>query len=566
MRKRFSPLAALCGLLLCSTLVNAQPVISYQTLTTGLTQPIDLADPGDGSGRLFIVQQGGLVRIWNGTALEGTPFLDLSGVITSPRDNEQGLLSLVFHPAYSSNRYFFVLYTNSTGAITLARYRTRADNAGLADASSGQVLLTIAKPGSPYYTNHNGGKLLFGADGMLYLGTGDGGSGGDPGNNAQNGASLLGKMLRLDVSAFATSPPYYTIPADNPYAAAGDGIADEIWALGLRNPWRWSFDRTTNDMWIADVGQGAWEEVNYRPAGSTGGVNYGWRCREGAHNYNTSGCTSGYTDPVFEYGHNSTTGGFSITGGYVYRGTEFPVLNGYYITADFVTGNLWLVSPNGSGGFTSHRQGGLSNNISSFGEDAAGNLYALRRSSGTLFRLAVSGVLPVVLSRFAVTRQATHNAVEWATGSESNTRRFLVQYSTDGSTFLTAGEVAAAGTPRSYRFRHTDAGNATLFYRLLIEDVDGSIRYSGTVRVAGSTTGIRVYPTVVRNRQLFVEGGTESLKLELFNAAGALIHNRELRPAGGRVSVILPQLAKGLYRARLSGAAEVVTTTLWLEE
>ena len=230
-------------------------------------------------------------------------------------------------------------YTDVNGAVTLARYRRDVTNPDIADPASGQVLLRYSKPGSPYFTNHNGGKLNFGPDGMLYVGTGDGGNGGDPYNNAQNGNSLMGKMLRLNVNSFATSAPFYDIPADNPFLAPGDGILDEIYAIGLRNPWRWSFDRSTGDMWIADVGQGAWEEVNWLAAGSTSGVNYGWRCYEANHVYG-SGCSPAVTDtiaPIFEYSHNNATGGYSITGGYVYRGASYPELQGYYITADYLS-------------------------------------------------------------------------------------------------------------------------------------------------------------------------------------------------------------------------------------
>ncbi len=319
---------------------NQAPILSYApVINSGLSLPVEVVNAGDGSNRLFIVEQNGLIKIYNGTSLLPTPFLSLTTLTAA--SGERGLLSMAFHPNYAVNGYFFVYYTNAAGDITIARYQVSAGNANQANAASGVVLMNIPKP----FANHNGGRLAFGPDGYLYFGTGDGGSGGDPNNFAQNGNSLLGKMIRIDVNNFAT-PPYYTIPADNPYTT-NPGVLDEIWAIGLRNPWRWSFDRLTGDMWIGDVGQSAREEINYRAAGTTGGINYGWRCYEGTLPYNTTGCAaqSTYVSPIFDYPRNNLTGGFSVTGGYVYRGSEFASLNGYYICADYVSGNTWLINP-----------------------------------------------------------------------------------------------------------------------------------------------------------------------------------------------------------------------------
>ena len=262
-----------------SAVLGQYPEIGYQTVTTGLSSPVDVVNAGGSD--LFIVQQGGIIRRWNGTVLSN--YINISSVLPASPGGEQGLLSVAFHPQYASNGYFFVLYTNSSGNPTLARYRRNLLDPLIGDPATAQVLLTLVKPVS--YTNHNGGKLIFGTDGMLYLGTGDSGSGGDPGNLAQNPNSLFGKMLRINVNGFATSAPFYAIPADNPFLTPGDGIADEIYNMGLRNPWRWSFDRLNGDFWIADVGQGNYEEVNHITAASAAAVNYGWRCREGMHDY-----------------------------------------------------------------------------------------------------------------------------------------------------------------------------------------------------------------------------------------------------------------------------------------
>ncbi|TAE46171.1 MAG: hypothetical protein EAZ89_20620, partial [Bacteroidetes bacterium] len=252
-----------------------QPQLALAPLATGLNRPVDIASAGD--SRLFVVEQRGTIQIINadGTMLT-TPFLDIDARVNST-GNEQGLLGLVFHPNYALNGYFFVNYTRSPSGYTrVSRFQTTAANPNIADPNSELVLLEIEQP----YENHNAGDLAFGPDGYLYIPMGDGGSGGDPGNRAQNGLTLLGKMIRIDVNAGFP----YTIPPSNPFLN-DPGVRDEVWSIGLRNPWRFSFDRLTGDMWIADVGQGIYEEINVEPAGSAGGLNYGWRCYEGAHAY-----------------------------------------------------------------------------------------------------------------------------------------------------------------------------------------------------------------------------------------------------------------------------------------
>ncbi len=236
--------------------LKAQPTIGYQLVTSGFAVPVDIVNAGD--SRLFIVEQAGRIKIWNGTAILGTSFLDIASITNY--SGEMGLLSVAFHPDYANNRYFFVYYNGLNGNINLARYRTKETNPNEADNTSGVILMSIPKP----FSNHNGGKLNFGADGFLYFATGDGGSGGDPNNFAQTGSSYLGKMLRIDVNNFANAP-YYTAPPNNPYLS-DPVIKKEIIAFGLRNAWRWSFDKQTGDMWIADVGQGVLEEVNFTPS------------------------------------------------------------------------------------------------------------------------------------------------------------------------------------------------------------------------------------------------------------------------------------------------------------
>lgn len=342
-------------------------------LVNGLQRPTYLTHAGDGSGRLFITEQVGRIRlVVNGQLLE-QPFLDISSIVGS-RASEQGLLSIAFHPRYASNGHFFVNYTDVRGDTVVARYKVSADP-NIADPESGLVLLTIDQP----YANHNGGQLQFGPDGYLYIGMGDGGSAGDPQNNGQRLDTLLGKLLRIDVDS--ASP--YGIPPDNPFRSRDDA-KPEIWAYGLRNPWRFSFDRATGDLYMADVGQNAYEEVDFQPAASGGGENYGWNFMEGNHPYGGRSNRPEFTPPVAEYSH--AEGGCSVTGGYVYRGARLPGLAGIYLFGDYCTGLTWTLYR--SAPDTWERRLFLRTNlrISSFGEDEAGELYVLDHV-GAVYRL-----------------------------------------------------------------------------------------------------------------------------------------------------------------------------------
>lgn len=362
--------------------------IQLTPFATGLSQPVDIVSAGD--DRLFVVQQGGAIRIVqpNGTVLM-TPFLNISNRIETG-GSEQGLLGMSFEPG--STTVFYVNYTQkSTGDTIIARYRVTGNDANVADPNSEEIVLQIDQP----YSNHNAGDLAFGADGFLYIPLGDGGSGGDPENRAQNRNELLGKILRLDVTGVQT----YTIPPSNPYANDNDpSTRAEIWALGLRNPWRISFDRQTHDLYIGDVGQSAYEEIDFQPANSTGGENYGWDCREGAHPYNQNEqspeCTpsGSYVEPIFEYSrtenqNNPSAPCSSITGGYVYRGTAYPALIGQYILADYCSGKFWSLIRNNQNQWDSTAHGKLMNSPSAFGEDQNGELYVASRGDGIIYRI-----------------------------------------------------------------------------------------------------------------------------------------------------------------------------------
>ncbi|QWT87498.1 PQQ-dependent sugar dehydrogenase [Chryseobacterium sp. PCH239] len=355
-----------------SLIVNSQS-INLEEFVTGLTSPVEITNAND--SRLFVVQQDGIIKIIqpNGT-INTTNFLNIGSKITF--GGERGLLGLAFHPQYSTNGYFFVYYNNLSGNIIVARYSVSSTDPNVADPASEKILLNIPKP----FDNHNGGSIHFAPDGKLWIITGDGGSGGDPNNNAQNKNVLLGKMLRIDVDA--TGP--YNIPPDNPFAGAGVDGADEVWAYGLRNAWKFSFDLTTGNAMIADVGQGAIEEINKMPI-TTAGLNYGWRCYEGNNAYNTAGCAaqSTMTFPVAVYNHSG--GKCSITGGYVYRGSQYPSLQGKYFFADYCSSQIGMLDTNNTITWTTPYSG---NNFSTFGEDYQKGLYVADLSNGKIFKIS----------------------------------------------------------------------------------------------------------------------------------------------------------------------------------
>ncbi len=348
------------------------PVVNLRSIVNGLDKPVFLTHAGDGSGRVFLVEKPGRIRIVRDGALLPGPYLDIRGLIKSS-GNEQGLLGLAFDPQYGANGRFYVNYSDLNGDTVVARYAVSAGNPDLADPGSGKILLQIEQP----YPNHNGGDLAFGPDGYLYIGMGDGGSGGDPQGNGQRLDTLLGKMLRIDVRGDA-----YAIPADNPYTNRADA-RPEIWAYGLRNPWRFSFDRMTGDLYIGDVGQGEYEEINFQPAGAGGGQNYGWNILEGFHPYQGSS-SADLTAPVAEYDHSD--GNCSVTGGYVYRGSRLPALAGTYVFGDYCTGETWVLRQSADGWQTADWFG-MGIPISSFGEDEQGELYVLDYKGGGAFIL-----------------------------------------------------------------------------------------------------------------------------------------------------------------------------------
>lgn len=343
-------------------------------LENAFTRPLYVTHAGD--ERLFVVEQPGRIRIVTNGQLSPQPFLDITDRVGSSQ-LEQGLLSLAFHPDYSENSAFFVNYTDLSGNTQIARYEVSAEDPNRANPDSETILLSLNQP----YPNHNGGQIAFGPDGYLYIGVGDGGSANDPLNSGQDPSTLLGTLLRLDVDNI---PGQAGIPGDNPFVN-DDSRRNEIWAWGLRNPWRFSFDRLTGDLFIADVGQNLWEEINLQSAESPGGLNYGWNIMEGNHCFNAQECSAeGFELPIFEYPHAE---GCSVTGGYIYRGEQFLALYGNYFLGDFCQGTIWRLFPNQDGSWSAAVVLDTNHVISSFGEDAQGELYLTDHTTGSLYQL-----------------------------------------------------------------------------------------------------------------------------------------------------------------------------------
>lgn len=436
------------------------------------TRPVAIRHAGDGSGKLYIVEQRGVISVLNGTTL--TTFLDINVRVRGNNDggNEEGLLGLAFPPGFAQSRRFYVTYNNFTttvatptapsvpaGSLVLSRFTTQAANPALADPNSEQIILTIPHPTN---TNHNGGDIHFAKDGLLYWGTGDGGSGGDPTNNAQNPNSLLGKMLRLDVEAQAGGGAL--IPASNPWAAADDGVADAIYHLGLRNPWRWSFDRFTGDLWIGDVGQDvSYEEVNFVP-GNTAGLNFQWRRREGLHDYSTSTAYGPgvITEPVTE----KSGGDISVTGGYIYRGPAYPRMNGIYFYGDYGSGRFYGVQKDAAGVWRSNTFSPAASSVTTFGEDEAGELYWANGGTGRVYRItdsaSDSAYLSVVSHSISPAGRLTFT---WGAASD---RSYVPEVSTDLITWTPAGPVQAGNATFRLTFSETadpPAGTGRRYFR-----------------------------------------------------------------------------------------------------
>jgi glucose/arabinose dehydrogenase len=356
--------------------------VAFEPVVDRLDSPLAVVNAGDSSGRLFVAEQTGRIRIVRDGKLLDQPLLDIADRITS--GGERGLLGIAFHPRFPDDPRFFVDYTDTNGDTRVSGFRVDPASPDRVDPGTEQRLLFVKQP----YANHNGGAVVFGPDGFLYVSLGDGGSGGDPQGNGQSLTTLLGKILRIDID-HPTGDRAYGIPPDNPYADGADGRQPEIWLWGLRNPWRMSFDRATGDLWIGDVGQGDWEEVDVQRAGAAGGTNFGWNRMEGSHCFKpSSDCQDpGLTLPQAEYGHDQ---GCTVIGGDVDRGTAQPLLVGGYLFADYCSGRVWAIDPRVDDPRQPTVVAETSHNFSAFGEDEAGELYAVDISAGTLLRVTAT--------------------------------------------------------------------------------------------------------------------------------------------------------------------------------
>ena len=356
--------------------------ISLEPVTSGLSYPVGITNADDGSGRLFVNELTGRIRVINpdGT-LRAADFVDLSDRLVA--GGEQGLLGVAFHPDFAANGRLFVHYSRAGDGATVVSELTASADRSTASAASERILFTYDQP----FANHNGGQIAFGPDGYLYIGLGDGGSGGDPFGNGQNLQTLLGKILRIDVDATPAPDKEYAIPDGNPYAAGGvapEAGLPEIWAYGLRNPWRFSFDRATGDLYIGDVGQNAWEEVDRQPADSRGGENYGWNAYEASHCFSSCEGVSA-VGPIAEYGHDR---GCSVTGGYLYRGTRQPAMLGTYLFGDYCSGTIFTLPADG---LTAAHLADTGLQISSFGEGEDGEIYLADLGAGGVYRVLAGG-------------------------------------------------------------------------------------------------------------------------------------------------------------------------------
>ena len=359
--------------------------VSLQQVASGLGSPIGVTNAGDGSGRLFVNEQGGRIRVVNPDgSVRATDFVDLSDRVQA--GGERGLLGLAFHPDFASNGRVFVHYSRKGDGATVISELTASADRSTAIPASERIIFTHDQP----FANHNGGEIAFGPDGFFYIGLGDGGSGGDPFGNGQNRQVLLGKILRIDVDGPHAPGKEYAIPASNPYAPGGvepGAGLPEIWAYGFRNPWRFSFDRATGDLYIGDVGQGAWEEIDHQPAASRGGENYGWVLFEGSHC--SAACTSiNAVLPISEYAHGAD-GGCSVTGGYVYRGTRQPQMVGTYLFSDYCSGRIW--TPSSTGDLVPVLLAESRLLVASFGEGQDGEIYLVDLGGGGLYRVLAGG-------------------------------------------------------------------------------------------------------------------------------------------------------------------------------
>ncbi|NND32512.1 MAG: cadherin [Saprospiraceae bacterium] len=532
--------------------------ISIEEFAINFSQPVDIANAGDGSNRLFIVEKVGRIQVLDEDGQKGEqPFLDISSKVDSDA-SEEGLLGLVFHPEYQQNGYFFVYYTATVNSIrdaVIERYSVSADSS-LAEHSSGVEVMRINQPQS----NHNGGDMAFGPEGNLYIGVGDGGSGNDPGERSQNLTLPLGKMLRINVDNLP-----YSIPANNPYAQMGGDTVREIWAVGLRNPWRFSFD-DNYDLWIGDVGQSAREEINFISASeNVGGLNYGWDCREG--DIACPGCGNNqcdeqtFTDPVHWYGPGP---GLSVTGGYVMRGEFYNVFEGHYIFAEFARDQIRTLqlSPGRSVAITATIP---ANNISSFGEDEKGRVYAANLS-GIIYRVVEAGILPVELIAVHIKKENKKVFLDWETGFEFNASHFEVERSLGQESFKQVGIVPSkgdAGEITNYQFIDQVYRPGDYSYRLKSMDLDGSYTYSMnlTIKIENNEDMLVLPNPALDKIRVGLPVMQEAGHLQIVGLDGAILHRIAVSPGDeDAIEIDVKEFRRGLVLVQFIGEGNISFT------
>jgi glucose/arabinose dehydrogenase len=518
---------------------------------TGLSSPMQLVHAGDGSNRIFIGERAGVIKAFlPGELTTPITFLNMnSATPTVSTTGEGGLLSVAFHPNFETNGFFYTYYTDTAGDLVVARYTASGNTSNVS------TRLEIMKIPHPTNSNHNGGVLRFGYDdGFLYLSTGDGGGGNDDPGNAQNTSVLLGKILRINVNAASTGKNY-AIPS-------GNAFGNEVFALGLRNPFRWSFDRLTHDIWIGDVGQGAREEINHIAPAPATAPNFGWRCFEGeiaTPGIDRTGClpAASYLAPVYTY-VNGDERGKSVIGGVVYRGADWPLMYGYYIGTDYFTGDIHKILPDGS--VKTYQTNSLTS-ITNIDEDEAGEIYALSGSS--VYSIVAESALPVTLVNFSGVPGNEGVNLSWETSMEENFKAFDVEFSLNPTTFETIGTVNAgdAGNGSAYGFSHTTAEKGNLYYRLKMIDNDGSFEYSRIITVQNGEDNVSenfVRPSLINNGTLSMVIDQPFQSVELIGSSGAIFMKQEIAGRSGSISIPLKTNASGIYTVRMSSKEKVV--------
>ena len=555
MKRIYTLLICSVVFLACSHTQAQPPTVTFTPITLSgpaLVNPVDITGAGDGSGRIFVVEKRGTIRIIQNNTVQNAFFLDIQTQVMN--SGERGLLGMAFHPSYPDSPYVYVNYViNGTITNRISRFTLNTGNVN--DLVETSQLILLEQTG--IQTNHKAGDLAFGPDGYLYFGFGDGGGSFDPGNNGQNLNSLLAKIIRINIDS--KSPPLnYSIPADNPFV----GVAglDEIWHFGIRNPWRISFDRTTGDLWIADVGQNEYEEIDFVPAGTPGGLNFGWDCYEGdtLHPLETQNCNanSQYTWPIFEYKHNCPCPngqGASVTGGFVYRGSSSPALIGYYICADYVSNQFWLAKQvPGSDPPTFNNYNfngsGMIDDIVSFGEDDNGELYACNLQ-GPLYKISATGPLPVKWVSIDARHISNGNRVDWVIHETSGIDHFELQRTLSPDFNKTTAVALVSPVQDSTHYGSDDAflQSNLVYYRVVAYMSNGTKEFSPIARLTPEEVSrpTLIFDFNVNLWRLSLPDDWQSGKVVIYDVGGKEVFAKQL--SQDKMIELPPPIVPGLY-------------------